>query len=395
MTQPFQRVVLSTAASLLCVPLSAQQGDSPIPADTEVVTTDSGLKYSVLKAGDGGDKPKIGDQVEVHYTGWLTDGKVFDSSRRGGKPLKFVLGQVIEGWNQGVTLMSPGDRYKFTIPYDLAYGEQGNPPTIPAEATLIFDVELLSFEKGPEFRRLDPEKTVTADGLKYQVLVEGAGDPPKADDTMVMHFTFWNTEGRLMHTTAFNPEGTKGVPSGYLIEILKKGPQMVKPGGSVLFEVPPAMAFGDQDQGPNLPPGSTTIWRIDMERVVRPMEVPAFVMPPSDQLVETQSGLKYQVVKEGAADGREPRMGQMVQVHYAGWLTDGTNFDSSYSRGEPSEFRLGGVIQGWNEGLQLMKPGAVYRFVIPSNLAYGERGSPPKIGPGATLVFQVELIKVK
>ena len=88
-------------------------------------------------------------------------------------------------------------------------------------------------------------------------------------------------------------------------------------------------------------------------------------------------------------------MGQMVSVHYAGWLTDGTPFDNSFQRGSPSDFRLGQVIQGWNEGLQLMKPGAIYRLVIPADLGYGKRGSPPTIPGGATLVFHVELLAVK
>jgi FKBP-type peptidyl-prolyl cis-trans isomerase len=127
--------------------------------------------------------------------------------------------------------------------------------------------------------------------------------------------------------------------------------------------------------------------------VFRALPVPEFAMPADGELTATQSGLKYQVVKKG--EGESPAMGQEVKVHYAGWLPDGTLFDSSYGRGEPTAFRLGGVIAGWNEGLQLMQPGAVYRFVIPPDLAYGERGAPPAIGPGQTLVFQVELVDFK
>ena len=88
-----------------------------------------------------------------------------------------------------------------------------------------------------------------------------------------------------------------------------------------------------------------------------------------------------------------PKMYESVKVHYAGWLTDGTPFDDSFSRGVPFEARLGQVIPGWNEGLQLMKPGDAYWFVIPGDLAYGQRGSASKIGPDATLVFYVELLK--
>ncbi len=109
--------------------------------------------------------------------------------------------------------------------------------------------------------------------------------------------------------------------------------------------------------------------------------------------VQTESGLKYAIIKEGT--GKSPKATDTVTVHYAGQLTDleGTEFDSSYARNEPATFPLSGVIAGWTEGLQLMKEGAVYEFYIPANLAYGERGGGP-IPPNAPLVFQVELIKV-
>ncbi len=107
----------------------------------------------------------------------------------------------------------------------------------------------------------------------------------------------------------------------------------------------------------------------------------------------TDSGLQYEVVTQG--DGAKPKATDTVEVHYAGTLTDGTEFDSSYSRGEPIEFPLDGVIPGWTEGVQLMSVGSKYRFVIPYDLAYGERGSPPAIPPKATLVFIVELLSIK
>ena len=105
------------------------------------------------------------------------------------------------------------------------------------------------------------------------------------------------------------------------------------------------------------------------------------------------SGLQYHVLKEG--NGKSPKATDKVVCHYEGMLIDGTMFDSSIQRGEPATFPLNGVIAGWTEGLQLMKEGAKYRFFIPYQLGYGERGAGASIPPFATLVFDVELIEVK
>jgi FKBP-type peptidyl-prolyl cis-trans isomerase len=105
----------------------------------------------------------------------------------------------------------------------------------------------------------------------------------------------------------------------------------------------------------------------------------------------TASGLQYQVVTQGK--GALPAATDQVKVHYRGTLLDGTEFDSSYKRNEPTQFGLNQVIKGWTEGLQLMPVGSKYKFFIPSDLAYGEQG-PPSIGPNQTLIFEVELLEI-
>ncbi|MBI9072048.1 MAG: FKBP-type peptidyl-prolyl cis-trans isomerase [Melioribacteraceae bacterium] len=106
----------------------------------------------------------------------------------------------------------------------------------------------------------------------------------------------------------------------------------------------------------------------------------------------TESGLQYKVITEGT--GASPKSTDKVTVNYEGKLISGKVFDSSYERGEPTSFGVNQVIPGWTEGLQLMKEGSTFEFFIPSNLAYGERGAGGNIGPDATLIFKVELIKV-
>ncbi|EFC74209.1 FKBP-type peptidyl-prolyl cis-trans isomerase [Prevotella melaninogenica] len=112
-----------------------------------------------------------------------------------------------------------------------------------------------------------------------------------------------------------------------------------------------------------------------------------------DGVVTLPSGLQYQVLKEG--NGKKPSATDQVVCHYEGTLIDGTVFDSSYQRNQPATFGLNQVIAGWTEGVQLMQEGAKYRFFIPYNLAYGERGAGAQIPPFAALIFDVELIEVK
>lgn len=383
-----------TQAALLCVFTVLGANISQDEAGgSKTMSTSSGLQYEVVEAGDGGDHPKMGDTVKVHYTGTLTDGSKFDSSRDRGQPAEFKLGQVIPGWNEGLQLMTRGARFRFTIPSDLAYGDRGSPPAIPPKATLIFDVELLDFSEGPTLPTysvgITENQKTTESGLVYEVLEAGTGEPCSADDTVQFNYALFGSEGNLLDCSQLRGAPVKANASQMSLPFFKEALQLMNEGARWRFVVPSDLAFKEQAI-PGLTPGASTVWEIDIDQIIKPMAVPPFSLPSDDELTETDSGLKYKVIKEGA--GTSPEMGQEVMVHYAGWLTDGTPFDSSFSRGDPSTFKLGQVIAGWNEALQQMKPGGVMLLVIPPELGYGPSGRPPKIPPNATLVFHVVLL---
>ena len=125
---------------------AAPAGQAEAAQKTEMKTTASGLKYQVLKQGTGTVSPKATDTVKVHYHGTLLNGTVFDSSVERGEPISFPLNRVIPGWTEGLQLMKVGDKFKFEIPPDLAYGANSPSPKIPPNSTLVFEVELLGIQ---------------------------------------------------------------------------------------------------------------------------------------------------------------------------------------------------------------------------------------------------------
>lgn len=359
-------------------------------------TTSSGLKYNITVIGKGA-KPIDGDIVQVHYTGKFTNDSVFDSSIPRGTPHEFELGagQVIKGWDEGISLLNEGSKATFIIPSDLAYGPGGR-GSIPPNSTLIFDVELVKVTPGIKiepYKWENAEKQTTQTGLSYYIIEKNSKKSLKADvgKTIKVHYTAFLENGKLFDSSIKrNQPATWELGTGPL-KGFDEGISYMSVGDKFRLQIPPDLAFGERNIG-NIPPGSTVFIDVELLEVIEPIKIEPYKTQNLDT-VKLKTGLQYIVVESTA--GKKAKFGKMVKVHYTGYLDDGTIFDSSVKRGQPIEFTLGvgKVIKGWDEGVALMKQGEKYRLIIPYNLAYGEqggRGIPPK----ARLTFDVELVDV-
>jgi len=224
------------------------------PADAE--KTASGLASKVLTPGKGKEKPTAADSVQVHYTGWTTDGRMFDSSVKRGQPARFPLGNVIKGWTEGLQLMTVGEKRRFWIPANLAYGENtgGGRPS----GMLVFDVELLGITGAPKVPEdvAAPPKSAkkTKSGIAYRVLKKGTGkEHPKADSTVEVHYSGWTTDGKM-----FDSSVARGMPATFplngVIPGWTEGVQLMVVGEKTRFWIPGNLAY-DNSPRPGAPKG--------------------------------------------------------------------------------------------------------------------------------------------
>jgi peptidylprolyl isomerase len=241
----------------------------------------------------------------------------------------------------------------------------------------------------------------TPSGLKYAVLAQGSdGNGCQITDTVTVHYTGYLLDGQRFDGS--QPGSPATFPAAAVIDGWQEALGMMTPGTKLKVVVPSKLAYGKRGIEGLIPPDSDLVF--DMELVAvkagpklpqapTPLPVPAFELPADSEMTATSSGLQHKVVTAGS--GRTPAATDTVTVHYAGWLTDGTLFDNSYARGEPTSFPLNRVIRGWTEGLQLMQEGGTSIFMIPSDMAYGPGGAAGGlIPPNATLIFRVELLSV-
>lgn len=232
----------------------------PAPEDVAAPASDaektaSGLASKILVNGKGTAHPAKTDLVTVHYTGWTTDGKSFDSSVSRGKPATFPLDKVIAGWTEGVQLMVAGEKRRFWIPEELACkGKEGRPAGM-----LVFDVELISFKPAaPKETSSDPTKTPddvqrapsdakrTASGLSYKILKPGTGtEHPERTSSVTVNYSGWTTDGKL-----FDSSYARREPATFRLNRVipgwTEGLQLMVEGEKRRFWIPEALAYAGQ-----------------------------------------------------------------------------------------------------------------------------------------------------
>lgn len=233
-------------------------------------TTASGLKYKITEKGNG-KQAQAGATVSVHYTGKLTDGTKFDSSKDRNQPFSFKLGQgqVIKGWDEGIALLQVGDKAVLTIPSELGYGASGAGKSIPPNATLVFDVELLDVKEPVKPWTITQTDTVTtASGLKYIVVEKSTKpDAKKAENgkTVEVHYTGFLAGGKV-----FDSSLERGQPisfplgNGMVIKGWEEGIALMNVGDKLRLIIPSNLGYGDNGYGGLIPPKATLYFDVEL-----------------------------------------------------------------------------------------------------------------------------------
>jgi peptidylprolyl isomerase len=238
----------------------------PPPSDVAAVPADSGktksgLASKVIKPGTGKAHPGRTDLVTVHYSGWTTDGKMFDSSVARGEPATFPLDRVIAGWTEGVQLMVTGETRRLWIPEALAYQGKRDP-----KGMLVFDVELISYTAPPQapsdVKAPPSDSKKTASGLAYKSLSAGTGTKhPLARNEVTVHYTGWTTDGKM-----FDSSVTRGEPATFPLDGViagwTEGVQLMVEGQKMRFWIPENLAYKGQQ-----PPFGMLVFDVELIKI--------------------------------------------------------------------------------------------------------------------------------
>ncbi|MEO0881155.1 MAG: FKBP-type peptidyl-prolyl cis-trans isomerase [Pseudomonadota bacterium] len=418
--------ILGLALGLTLVACSGGSSEPVDPADPfavlapwdsqrdDIVTTASGLQYYVLRSGDASQQRlKETDTVIAEYDmRFESDGARWDSSEeRHGFAAIFRVPDRLPGWTEALQLMRPGDEWMIYTPANLAFGEE-SPPGIPQGSAFVTRMKVISAKSGDypgtahwdTYTLWDPEAdgVITTDsGLQYVVLKSGSdgGVAPKINDVAVVHY-----EGRFAESgEVFDNSFARGSPGNFRVSQIIPGwteaLQLMKPGDEWLLYIPADLAYGESGR-PGVPPNADLIFHVDLFGSI-PDDYPGNEIweanwpwnPDADGVEVTESGIEYIELTSAPEGETKPKPGDTVVVDYDGRLSsNGARFDGTFDGATPLTIEVGRVIPAWTEMLQLMDPGDDWLVHIPSELGYGEEGTPGgPIPPNADLMFRIKL----
>jgi peptidylprolyl isomerase len=259
--------VLGLLALLVCpAPVILADDDKPKLPDLKAKEWkklgDKGLEFWDVKEGKG-DAVKPGANLKVHYTGWLTNGEIFDSSVLRKEPIEFGLDGLIKGWQEGIPGMKVGGVRRLKIPPELAYGKKER-AKIPANSTLVFEIELLALENKPMLPDLNAKewKKVGDKGLEIWDVKEGEGEAVKAGAKVTVHYTGWLTSGKEFDSSVGGQPISFGL--NQVIKGWQDGIPGMKPGGVRRLKIPSDLGYGKAGAGSDIPPNSVLVFEVQL-----------------------------------------------------------------------------------------------------------------------------------
>lgn len=385
--------------------VSADLDEQPVPALPDGVVDTLGVVDIVEGEGEAA---AAGDRVQVQYVGVLaTDGTQFDASWDRGTPFDFVLGRgsVIQGWDEGVLGMQVGGRRQLTIPSTMGYGDRGSADgSIPAGSDLVFVVDLLSLTStAAEVSALFPDdrgrpvaptvgERITE--LRTETILTGSGQAAAEGDQLEVHYV-----GALADGEEFDASWNAGASTfpvtlgaGQVLEGWDRGLTGAQQGERRVLYIPAADGYGEQGSGP-IPPDSDLVFVVDVVSVRSPSSIEDQPVPTFPDVAPGQ--LDVTVIRQGSGDRVE--LGDSALLHTALFvLSTETQIDSTWTSGFPIPLQAGGgrPFPGFDQALLGMQVGEVRQAVVPPNLAYGEAGVPPSVGPNEVIVAVIEVFEI-
>jgi len=394
-----------------------------------------GFEYKIITHGEGKKKPGPTDHIELHISCGIGDSILFDTRKNNfGKCVPVTMPKPEVSGDPALIfmLMVAGDSAVARYSIDSIRKSGKKLPEWTKDGDkLVYKIKLVSVKTEAEYNKEEAEKTATqnaiddkqlqayfkahgikptktASGIYCLISKEGTGENIKAGQTVGVNYTgmFYdgkkfdsNTDTVFHHTQVFKLE----VGKGKVIKGWDEGLQLLRTGSKATLYIPSSLAYGPQER-PGIPGNSIMIFDVEIVELpdyskIDDKIIKEYLDKNKIKATRTPSGLYYVIHEDGMGETAKP--GKKVTMSYTGMTLDGKVFDSNmdpkFGHVQPFSFNLGigQVIQGWDEGVQLLKIGSKASFFIPSALAYGEQGAGAAIPPNAVLVFDVELIKIE